>query len=59
MQEIEIKITIEEANLILEALGDLPFARVYALIAKLQTQATQQLNHESEEAKPAGDNNNG
>jgi hypothetical protein len=43
MQEIKINLAIEEANLILEALGQLPFARVYALIGKIQEQATQQL----------------
>ena len=43
MQEIKISLAVEEANLILEALGQLPFARVYALIGKIQEQATQQL----------------
>jgi len=44
MQEINLKVTIEEANLILEGLGNLPFARVYALVAKIQEQAASQLN---------------
>ena len=44
MQEINLKVTIEEANLILEGLGNLPFAKVYALVAKLQEQAAPQVN---------------
>jgi hypothetical protein len=44
MQEINLRLTIEEANLILEGLGNLPFAKVYALVGKIQDQAGQQLN---------------
>lgn len=43
MQEINFKVTVDEANLILEGLGNLAFARVYGLVAKLQRQAGQQL----------------
>jgi predicted homoserine dehydrogenase-like protein len=42
-QDIALSVSIDEANVILEALGALPFARVYTLIAKIQTQAAQQL----------------
>ena len=53
MQEISLKVTIDEANLILEGLGNLPFARVYALIAKLQEQAGQQCNGNGQETEAA------
>ena len=43
MNEVELKVTVDEANLILEGLGNLPFAKVFALVAKVQEQATQQL----------------
>jgi hypothetical protein len=43
MQEIKLSLTIEEANLVLEGLGNLPYARVYALVAKVQEQAARQL----------------
>ncbi len=49
MNEIELKVTTDEANLVLEALGNLPFVKVYALVAKLQSQAKEQL----EPAAPA------
>jgi len=53
MKTIAFELTIDEANLILEALGQLPFAKVYALIGKVQEQARQQLDgQESIEAKP-------
>lgn len=44
MKELNLKVTIDEANLILEGLGSLPFAKVYALVGKIQAQADQQLN---------------
>ncbi len=43
MKEINLQLTIEEANLVLEALGNLPFAQVFTLIGKIQEQAGQQL----------------
>lgn len=43
MQNIKLELNIEETNLILEALGQLPFARVYALIGRIQEQAKAQL----------------
>ena len=50
MQEIELKLTIEEANLILEGLGSMPFRQVFALIGKIQNQAAQQLKPASQSA---------
>ena len=43
MRELELKVTIDEANLILEGLGNLPFAKVFALVAKIQEQAARQI----------------
>ena len=53
MQEIKLQLTIEEANLVLEALGNLPFARVYGLIGKIQEQAGQQLNAAESQSGPS------
>jgi hypothetical protein len=47
MQELTLRLTIDEANLVLEALGNLPFVRVHTLIGKVQQQATQQLDVEN------------
>ena len=47
MNELDFKVTVDEANLILEGLGHLPFARVYALVEKLQLQAKEQLQSPS------------
>lgn len=46
-KELTFKLTIEDANLILEALGNLPFKRVFPLIGKIQDQASSQLNDET------------
>jgi hypothetical protein len=52
MKDITLQMTTDEANLILEALGNLPFVKVYALIGKSQDQARQQL---SESDAPTAD----
>ncbi len=46
MSKIKLDLSIDEANLVLEGLGNLSFAKVFALIAKIQEQASQQLNGE-------------
>jgi len=43
MQEIELRLPIDDINLILEGLGNLQFAKVYAVIGKIQEQAAQQI----------------
>lgn len=43
MSEITLRLTLDEANLVLEGLGKLPFAEVYQLVAKIQAQASRQL----------------
>lgn len=43
MNKLQIDLTVEEANLVLEALGDQPYKRVANLIASIQEQAQQQL----------------
>lgn len=54
--QIEIKLSIEETNTILEALGQLPFSQVFQLISKIQNQAAQQLNQpeSTTETAPTG-----
>lgn len=44
MEQITFELTIQEANRILEALGQLPYVQVHQLIHKLQSQAEAQLN---------------
>jgi len=45
-KEVNLKLSIEEANLIIEALGNLPFIKVYKLIEKIHLQANEK-NQES------------
>ncbi len=47
MKDLTLQITVDEANLILEALGNLPFSKVFALIGKIQEQAAGQLQAET------------
>lgn len=43
MNKIELQLTIDETNLVLEALGQLPFARVFQVISRIQEQARAQV----------------
>jgi hypothetical protein len=43
MNKLKLELDIDDTNLILEALGQLPFARVFRLIGAIQDQARQQL----------------
>lgn len=47
MDEVNLKLTIKEANLILKALGNMPFIEVQQLIGKVQTQAQKQLKKDA------------
>ena len=53
MKEINLKLTVEEVNQILDALGDQPFKSVFNLIGKIQNQAGAQL--QEKEPTPAKD----
>lgn len=44
-QLVHFQITLDEANTIFKALGQMPFAEVYELIGKLNKQANQQLEN--------------
>lgn len=44
MQNIALNLTVDEINLILKSLGQLPFAEVYAVIHKIQQQASAQMS---------------
>lgn len=56
MQEINLKVTVDEANLILEGLGHIPFAKVFALVGKIQQQAQEQLARNESESEQKAQN---
>jgi len=43
MNNIKLELSLDDCNLVLEALGQQPYVRVYALIARLQEQARRQV----------------
>lgn len=51
MKTLTLQLTIDDANLILEALGSQPYVKVFSLITKFQAQASQQLTADN---APAG-----
>jgi len=46
-QTIKLEFTVDEVNVILDALGNLPFKTVYGIIGQLQSQARTQLDSQS------------
>lgn len=46
---VTFHLTIEEANLIFKALGEMPFKEVYELIGKLNEQANTQLKPDNQQ----------
>lgn len=53
-EEIVLKLTPEEINLLLEGIGNLPFVKVYALVGKIQAQASAQLGGGAGQAEAEG-----
>lgn len=51
-QSIQIDLTLQETNQILDALGALPFRDVYQLVNKIQQQAETQLQTPSSPSNP-------
>lgn len=45
MNDLRFTLTINDANLVLKALGNLPYQEVYKLVEKIQAQANLQINH--------------
>lgn len=52
MKNINLSLTVDETNQILEALGSMPFQKVFQLINKIQQQAQGQLGEEGETPQP-------
>jgi hypothetical protein len=48
MNAVNLELSLEETNLVLEALGAMPYVRVYTLVAKVQKQAQDQLRDSSQ-----------
>jgi hypothetical protein len=55
MPTIQLNLSVEEINTVLEALGQLPYSRVYQLIGNIQQQAQKQLQEESARANTRDD----
>lgn len=59
MNNIQLNLTLEEINTMLEALGEMPYIRVYQLIAKIQQQATITLQQAPQQPLPEKNSQNG
>jgi len=54
-QTINLQLSADEVNLLLEGLGSMPFVKVYGLIGKIQEQASGQFNKPSESPVTQGE----
>jgi hypothetical protein len=45
MTNLQLTLTLDEINAVLEALGQQPYVKVFQLIGKIQQQAAEQLQH--------------
>jgi hypothetical protein len=50
---LHLELSVEDVNLILEALGEQPFKSVYGLVSRLQSQARGQLQSPPEADTPS------
>lgn len=44
IQELNFKLTVDEVNILLQALGNMPYVKVFKVIGKIQAQGGPQLN---------------
>ena len=42
MNEVNLKLTVEETNILLTSLGNMPYSQVFQLISKIHQQASEQ-----------------
>ncbi|MGR9014463.1 MAG: hypothetical protein ACU83U_12540 [Gammaproteobacteria bacterium] len=54
-QDINLQLSTEEINLLLEGLGGMPFVKVYALVGKIQQQASEQFGQSALPVESASD----
>ncbi len=52
MQTIQLELSIDETNLVLEALGQQPYIKIHHLISKIQQQASTQIEAEQPKKQP-------
>jgi len=50
-QTINLQLSADEINLLLESLGSMPFIKVYGLIEKIHVQASGQLSKAAEQGE--------
>lgn len=48
MEEIKLDLTLEEVNIVLNALGKMPFIEVYKTIEKIHLQADKQIKEQKD-----------
>lgn len=56
MKEVNLKLNVNEVNMVIKALGQLPYNQVYEIIGRIHTQASEQVNSDTMEFKSQNEN---
>jgi len=55
VEKLTLELSVDEANTLLEALGEMPYRKVYELVVKIQQQASSQLGEKNQPAASPDD----
>jgi len=56
MKEVNLKLTVNEVNMVIKALGQFPYNQVYEVVSKIHTQASDQVQDDTMELNANGKN---
>lgn len=56
MKEVNLKLNVNEVNMIIKALGQFPYNQVYEVVGKIHTQASDQVNGDAMEFESQNEN---
>lgn len=51
MKQVNLKLSVNEVNMVIKALGQFPYNQVYETIIKIHTQASEQVKEDTVELK--------
>ena len=51
MKEVNLKLSVNEVNMVIKALGQFPYNQVYETVSKIHSQASEQVKEGSMELK--------
>lgn len=56
MKQVNLKLSVNEVNMVIKALGQFPYNQVYETVNKIHAQASEQVQQDAMELQATGDN---